>query len=356
MHRVMGATGSGKSSFINLISGSELAVGRGLRSCTSKVETGNTFQFLDKMVTLVDTPGFDDTTVSDTDILKMISVYLSSTYQAGQKLSGLIYMHRISDFRMGGVSRRNLSMFRKLCGDETLRNVVIATTMWSEVTPERGAARELELRTDEILFKPLIDRGATMFRHENTLASAHALLRHLADNRPAPLRIQRELVDEGKDITQTAAGVELDRELAVLRQKHLKELAEIQSEMEAALLAKDLETREELEQVRQDLLKNMEKIESDRERLSREYEAERARADAEVLKIQNALEVERLAREEKEKQITKMMNDMEADRTANAQERALMRQQLEEARRASRRRGGGLFSAIGSGIDSVFGW
>lgn len=65
--------------FINLISGSELAVGSGLRSCTSKVETGNTFQFLDKMVTLVDTPGFDDTTVSDTDILKMISVYLSST-------------------------------------------------------------------------------------------------------------------------------------------------------------------------------------------------------------------------------------------------------------------------------------
>ena len=32
-----------------------------------------------KLVTLVDTPGFDDTTVSDTDILKMIAVYLSST-------------------------------------------------------------------------------------------------------------------------------------------------------------------------------------------------------------------------------------------------------------------------------------
>ena len=32
-----------------------------------------------KLVTLIDTPGFDDTTVSDTDILKMIAVYLSST-------------------------------------------------------------------------------------------------------------------------------------------------------------------------------------------------------------------------------------------------------------------------------------
>lgn len=40
-----------------------------------------------KLVTLVDTPGFDDTTVSDTDILKMIAVYLSST-------SVPIYLHR----------------------------------------------------------------------------------------------------------------------------------------------------------------------------------------------------------------------------------------------------------------------
>jgi hypothetical protein len=63
-----------------MISGSHLAVGAGLKSCTSKVETAQTFELFDKLVTLVDTPGFDDTTVSDTDILKMIAVYLSTTY------------------------------------------------------------------------------------------------------------------------------------------------------------------------------------------------------------------------------------------------------------------------------------
>ena len=49
-------------------------------SCTSKVQTANTFVLFGKLVTLVDTPGFDDTTISDTDILKMIGVYLSATY------------------------------------------------------------------------------------------------------------------------------------------------------------------------------------------------------------------------------------------------------------------------------------
>jgi hypothetical protein len=43
------------------------------------------------------------------------------------KLSGLIYVHRISDVLMGGISSRNFRMFRKLCGDDTLKNVVIVT-------------------------------------------------------------------------------------------------------------------------------------------------------------------------------------------------------------------------------------
>ena len=65
--------------FINLVSGSNLAVGVGLESCTSKIQASSTFELSDKLVTLVDTPGFDDSNVSDTDILKMIAVFLSST-------------------------------------------------------------------------------------------------------------------------------------------------------------------------------------------------------------------------------------------------------------------------------------
>lgn len=350
---VMGATGSGKSTFINLLSDSNLAVGEGLRSCTAKVETASTFEFNGKLVTLVDTPGFDDTTVSDTDILKMIAVYLSSTYQSGRKLSGLIYMHRISDFRVGGVSRRNLSMFRKLCGDETLRNVVLVTNMWSEVTPERGAAREEQLRTDELLFKPVLDLGATMLRHDGSLASARSVLAQLADNRPQTLRIQRELVDEHKDITETAAGVELDRELAALRQKHIEQLAEIQQEMEQALAEKDELTKRELEQVRNELLQNMQKIENDRDRLSKEYEEEKRKADERVRQIQEDLDAEKAAREQRQLEIARLSQEMEQSRTLNAQEREAMRRQLEELRK--RRSRGGFFSMVGRALDGIFG-
>lgn len=65
--------------FINLVSKSHLAISDGLRSCTKTVQLGDAFDLDGRSVVLVDTPGFDDTTMSDTDILKMIAVYLAST-------------------------------------------------------------------------------------------------------------------------------------------------------------------------------------------------------------------------------------------------------------------------------------
>ena len=63
---------------MNLISESKsFTVGDGLRSCTSEVEFTETV--IDgRTVTLIDTPGFDDTNVSDTDLLKMIALTFST--------------------------------------------------------------------------------------------------------------------------------------------------------------------------------------------------------------------------------------------------------------------------------------
>ncbi|KAI0342626.1 P-loop containing nucleoside triphosphate hydrolase protein [Trametopsis cervina] len=309
---VMGATGSGKSSFINLMSGSSLSVGEGLRSCTSRIELGKTFELDGSRVTLVDTPGFDDTTVSDTEILKMISAYLSSSYQGGIKLSGVIYMHRISDIRIGGISRRNFGMFRKLCGDDSLKNVVIVTNMWGEVSREKGVAREEELKTDELLFKPVLAKGATMLRNYNTVQSARLILRQLLGNRPQALQLQRELVDEGRDITQTEAGVELDREMVALMAEHKKQIAEIRAEMDAAISRKDLETKAELDEVRHELEGKIQQLALDRERVSREYAVEKEKADEKMRDLHAELEVERQQRQDRWDEMERLMAGLEA--------------------------------------------
>lgn len=242
-------------------------------------------------------------------------------------------------------------MFRKLCGDDALKSVVIVTNMWSEVTPERGAKRERELRSDPVLFKDVIDRGAEMLRHDNTLQSAQSILYHLIDKRPRALRIQRELVDEGKDITQTAAGEELDRELMEMARKHAEQLAEVQADMQEALAARDVETQKELDEVRQELLTNMQQIEHDRDRISREYQEERQKADDRMREVEAALEIEKQGREERQKEIERLSLMMQENQRASAAERAEWMMQIQRLASGRKR---GFFGRIGSFIDSLF--
>jgi hypothetical protein len=65
--------------FINLVSGSNLDIGYGLQSCTNAVNSAGAFNLDGHRVVLIDTPGFDDTTRSDTDVLKMIAAYLATS-------------------------------------------------------------------------------------------------------------------------------------------------------------------------------------------------------------------------------------------------------------------------------------
>ena len=249
-------------------------------------------------------------------------------------------MHRISDFRVGGIARRNFNMFRKLCGDENLKNVVIVTNMWGQVDPSIGEARENELRTHPQLFQPAMASGANMLRHHNTLESAHAIVRHIFKNHPLPLRIQRELVDEHKDISQTAAGKELDRELLELIEKHKAEMAELQQDMAAALAEKDMQTKAELDAVRTELMDTINKIEGDRDRLSKEYEEEKKKANQRVAALEASLEEEKSAREARAQEIAELRRTMNNNANATATERANLQKRIAELERRKSRGGG----------------
>jgi predicted GTPase len=61
---------------INSASGSDLTVGEGLKSCTYDVNVALDFELDGRVVKLIDTPGFDDTNRSDTDILAAIAGHL----------------------------------------------------------------------------------------------------------------------------------------------------------------------------------------------------------------------------------------------------------------------------------------
>lgn len=189
----------------------------------------------DVTVTLVDTPGFDDTTRTDTEILTQIASWLKYSYDENTKLTGVIYLHRISDNRMSGSSYRNLDMFRSLCGMKVLSNVILATTMWDKVTSEEGNTREQDLLDEATFWGSMKASGALVRRYEGTQDSALRLVDELLRKPPITLKIQHELSVENKALIDTAAGKSIGARLEKMAADHKEELRMVKKHFELAM-------------------------------------------------------------------------------------------------------------------------
>ena len=249
-------------------------------------------------------------------------------YKQGATLAGILYFYRISDRRMGGISRHNLNMFKKLCGDDALKNVVVITNMWGDVKPHIGNARETQLREKDIFFKPVLDKGAQMARHDDTVPSAQRIIRLLLDNHPLPLRIQEELVIEGKDITKTSAGEELNREFNAQIKKYQQEMEETMEEMQRTMGAENEALKRELEEKTRWMEKEIKRFKHDSERMSSDYKKERERLEARVRQV----ELESMkGREQQEQRMEELKSLFLSIRTTtSASEKAQKRARIDE--------------------------
>jgi hypothetical protein len=144
-------------------------------------------------------------------------------YREGTKLAGIIYLHEITQARMRGSFLKNYDMFTKLCGDDAMANVIFATTKWDEIVFDAGIAREEELKTE--FWQSVLDRGSYAARFMNTQASAWEIINLLVPKeRLRALLIQQELVDLGRSLPETKAGIALREHLQAALRQHEKSL------------------------------------------------------------------------------------------------------------------------------------
>lgn len=176
---------------------------------------------------LVETPGFDDSNRPERDVFKEIAKWLELTYRKGSKLSGIIYLHRITEPRIQGSAKQNLNIFKQLCGEAFYGNVVIGTTFWASLSDTQGAFREQELRSQPGFFKEIFDRGSTMARISKHRSSNLDILQGLALKTSGPLKIHVEIVTENKAIDETPAASTVMLDLALLQKNNNDKLADI---------------------------------------------------------------------------------------------------------------------------------
>ncbi|KIW14312.1 hypothetical protein PV08_07094 [Exophiala spinifera] len=252
---VMGVTGAGKSTFISLLCEQDIEIGHGQKSCTTNVGVYH-FNLGGVRIWLIDTPGFDDTNRSDTEVLGDIAYWLARAYTQHMQLAGIIYLHRITDVRMQGSALRNLRLFKELCGQDELRSVILATTHWTHgegnsVSEEVGRGRVKELETTKEFWGGMIERGSRVEKHDGSEASALRIVSNLVSRHDSvTLKIQRQMVDEKRSLFETAAGQELQREIIEERRKAEETLKKLKLDMEYALNEKDKEWQETIKQDR----------------------------------------------------------------------------------------------------------
>ena len=239
-------------------------------------------------IVLIDSPGFNDTDRSEAEVLAEIANYLDYTYRNPPhlKLTGIVYLQSIMDPKMYGSSLRNLRMFKDLCGESPLKNVVLATNRWEEARllgkEQQALDKEGELRKDPQFWEPLLKGGSRMVRWEDTTDSALDIIRMFVNKTPEVLQIQKELVDQHKNLIDTKAGNTVNEEAIRLEKEYQEELSQIRKEMDEAKAARDVEMQEALEMARKDYERKLDKVRDEQKMLRYERRNEARRMQNEM--------------------------------------------------------------------------
>lgn len=121
-----------------------------------------------------------------------------------------------------------------------MSSVVLATTMWANVSHSDGNARESELKSTAEFWGDMVREGSEIYRHMDNYHSAMNIISHLLNKGTTTiLGLQKEMVDEKKTLDATEAGREVGRDMIKQREIYERKLLETREEMKEAIAQKD---------------------------------------------------------------------------------------------------------------------
>ena len=202
---------------------------------------------------LIDTPGFDDSSRSDTEILQSITSCVADLHEGLSfrdlevTLSGVIYIHAINEDRMTGTMKKNLEMFQLLIGQVNMQSCVLVTSKWGLSDPSVAQSRESELVQVEGYWGNLLATGANIGRYRDSQHSALEILELSKRSGAFIPQLTQEYAIDGKQLHQTAAGRAIDEDVADACERHEQNILQWQREHTEALEMGHAQAAEELQ-------------------------------------------------------------------------------------------------------------
>ncbi|KAH6905901.1 P-loop containing nucleoside triphosphate hydrolase protein [Coprinopsis sp. MPI-PUGE-AT-0042] len=213
---IMGPSGSGKSTFINSYLGREAApVTHSYSSCTTTVSSYcapcpvESTHSPKRQVVLVDTPGLFGGDLNELATLEQISSWLKPKDGLERRLTGIVYLHDMTQKRLQRETKLSLDLFRKICGENSCPKTVLVKTQWPR--PPDGQSLERGKGLDSDFFKTMTTAGAKCMDIRDGVTERN-VIEYILTNAVAQdiiLELQRELQVKGTTLANTAAGREL---------------------------------------------------------------------------------------------------------------------------------------------------
>lgn len=125
------------------------------------------------------------------------------SYKQNIKIAGIVYVHPITKNRMDGTQVSSLHIFKNICG-ERMSGVTIVSSMWGDIKEDVGERREEELISE--YWGEYKKHGCLTQRFNNTQDSAFGIISGMVHSPGITLRLQQELVKEGKTLPETKAA------------------------------------------------------------------------------------------------------------------------------------------------------
>ena len=203
----------------------------------------------------------------------------------------------------------NIKALEELCGDTTLKSVVIMTYHRDTDRPEAEQMMNSDLSPGGC-FYPAIEQGAQVYHCTGASEFDLGALRIILRGRPVIPKVQQELVNEGSGPEQIAPATELCNEILELAERRDNDFKKLEESMQEVMDKKIEKLRRELEE---DNIKAREEADGLKKRIAEMQLEERIRKET----CQKLEEQRRRAREEADglrKYIAEMQSKLEEDR------------------------------------------
>ncbi|PPR04559.1 hypothetical protein CVT24_012068 [Panaeolus cyanescens] len=181
-HLLLGATGSGKSSFIEALAGKNHQLGISGSTLESVTQDVQVFKVVNmewkwvggdsEPVLIVDTPGFSDSKMSEVEIVNKVNQWIKKH----DRIDHIYYFCRITDTRIPGSAWRLMKIIKSLGINP--KGLKIITSMWDTIGTD-GALKRAEghfSQLRDVIWKDEIEEGASIVKFENTQSSAIEIL------------------------------------------------------------------------------------------------------------------------------------------------------------------------------------